>query len=95
MIPDESEILDIIIRLLGERDPEADPIELRSKLDQPLDKVYKINSLIGVDIAAELTEMFGLPELPPTKMRRREYYVSIAGLLDYISKILKNSSLRR
>lgn len=80
-----------IIGLLAERDPGVDPEELRSKLDQPLDQIYKINSLIGVDIASALTEIYDLPKPHPTKMRNRKFYISIGGLVEYIKRILSES----
>jgi|GEM_PF-4557164 len=101
MMPSDDKIAGDIIELLAERDPDVDPEELRSKLDQPLDQIYRINSLIGVDIASELTEIYDLPKLPPTKIGNRKFYVSIGGLVEYIKKILREGvgilrgSLRR
>lgn len=87
MIPNNDTIIkEDIIRLLAERDPDVNPEELRSKLDQPLEQIYKINSQIGIDIASELAEIYELPELPPMKMRNRKFYISIGGLVEYIKK---------
>lgn len=77
-----------IIELLAERDPDVDPEELRSKLDQPLDQIYKINSWLGVDIASELAEIYDLPKLPRTKLANRKFYISIGGLVEYIKRVL-------
>ena len=87
MIPSTDTIIrEDIIRLLAERDPSVNSEELISKLDQPLDHFYKINSQRGIDIATELAEIYDLPELPPMKMRNRRFYISIGGLVEYIKK---------
>ena len=91
MIPGDEEIVEAIIRLLVERDPDADPDELKSKLHEPLDRIYDINSQIGTGIASALSKLYGLPELPPTKLNNRDYYVSIGGLLDLIKKMAAGS----
>ena len=44
MIPSLEKIIEDIIRALAERDPDVDPNELRSNLNQPLDQIYKINN---------------------------------------------------
>ncbi len=87
MIPDNNTILNDIIKLLAKRDPDVDPEELKSKLDQPLDLIYKINSQIGTGIASELRELYGLPEIPPTKLKNRKFYISIDGLVKLIKKM--------
>ena len=91
MIPSDDKIVEEIIRLLVERDPNADPEDLKSKLGQPLDQIYDINSHIGTAIASALRELYGLPELPPTKLKNRDYYVSIGGLLELIKRIAAGS----
>ena len=91
MMFSDDKIVHDIIGLLADRDPEVDPEELRSKLDQPLDQIYKINSLTGVDIATELTEIYGLPKVPRTKLANKKFYVSIGGLVEYIKRILSDA----
>ena len=87
MIPTDDKIIkEDIIRLLAERDPDVDAEELRSKSDQPLDQIYKINSQIGIDIACELAEIYHLTEPPPMKLRNRKFYTSIGGLVEFIKK---------
>ena len=91
MIPDRNVIVNDIIRLWAKRDPDVDPKELRSKLDQPLDRIYKINSQIGTGIASELRELYGLPEIPPTKLNNRKFYISIDGLAELIIEMSQYS----
>lgn len=91
MIPTDEEIINDIIRLLVDRDPDANPEELRLKLDQPLDQIYKINSQIGTGIASELKEIYNLPDIPQTKLKNRNFYISIGGLLSLIKAMSENS----
>jgi hypothetical protein len=91
MIPDSNIIINDIINLLAKRDPDVDPDELVSKLDQPLDQIYKINSQIGMGIASELRELYSLPEIPPTKLKNRKFYISINGLAELIIEMSKYS----
>jgi hypothetical protein len=91
MLPRDDKIVEEIIRLLVERDPDADPDELKSKLDQPLDQIYDIDSQIGTGIASALRMLYGLPELPSTKLKNRNFYVSIGGLLDLIKEMAAGS----
>ena len=89
MIPDRNVIINNIINLLAKRDPDADPDELVSKLDQPLDQIYKINSQIGTGIASELRELYNLPEIPPTKLKNKKFYISIDGLVKLVIEMSK------
>lgn len=91
MAPNQDIIINDIIKLLVKRDPDADPNELESKLDQPLDQIYKINSQIGTGIASELREMYDLPEIPPKKLKKRSFYISIGGLVELILKMSQSS----
>jgi len=91
VIPDYNTIRNDIIRLWAKRDPDVDPEELRSKLDQPLDRIHKINSQIGTGIASELRELYNLPELPPTKLKKRKFYISIDGLTELIIEMSQHS----
>jgi len=91
MIPDRNVIINDIIRLWAKRDIDVDPDELRTKLDQPLDQIYKINSQIGMGIASELRELYKLQEIPPTKLRNRKYYISIDGLAELIIEMSQYS----
>jgi hypothetical protein len=91
MIPGDETILEDVLRLLVERDPNADRDELKSKLDQPLDRIYDINSQIGIGIASALRELYRLPGLPPTKLKNRNFYISIGGLLDLIKEMAVGS----
>lgn len=87
MIPDYDTIRNDIIRLWAKRDPGVDPEELKSKLDQPLDRIHKINSHIGTGIASELRELYSLPELPPTKLKKGKFYISIDGLVELVMEM--------
>jgi len=91
MIPNRDIIINDIIKLLVKRDPGADPDELESKLDQPLDQIYKINSQIGTGIASELRESYKLPEIPSTKLKNRKFYISIGGLVELIIEMSQYS----
>lgn len=84
MLPEDQFIIDDIIQQLAERDPAADPEELRLRLDEPLEQIYKINSQIGIDIATELAEKYDLPEPPRMKLQGRQNYISIGGLLEHL-----------
>lgn len=85
MLPlSDAQILEDIIQLLAENDPGADPDVLRTKLGEPLDQIYPINSQIGVDIATQLAEKYDLPSVPRVKLRQREDYISIGGLLKHV-----------
>ena len=86
MLPPDAEILEEIIQLLAENDPDADPDVLRTKLHEPLDRIYAIDSQIGVDIATQLAEKYRLTSVPRTKLRQRSDYISIKGLFDHIKR---------
>ena len=84
MLPSDTQILEDIIQLLADNDPGADPDVLRNKLGEPLEQIYQINSQIGVDIATQLAEKYALPSVPRMKLRQREDYISIGGLLKHV-----------
>lgn len=86
MLPSDPDIINNIIQKLAERDPAADPEELILRLNEPLEEIYRINSQIGIDIASELAEEYDLPELPRMKLKGRENYISIGGLLKHIKE---------
>ncbi len=89
----EDSILDDILKLLSEMDPEANVSELKSSINLPLNQVYKINSMIGVSIATALAERYGLPEIPKIRLCDRNDYISLKGLLDHLKNRITGSNL--
>lgn len=86
MVPVRSEVIEDIIQILEVSVPGIDGDALRAKLNEPLDQICQIKSLIGVDIATQLAEKYDLPSVPRMKLRERKDYVTIKGLVEHIEK---------
>jgi len=86
IINNDGRIIEDIISLLMEAIPDADERMLRESADRPLDAIYPINSHIGMYVATELRDKYGLSEVPRMKGCNRENYISLNGILGLIKE---------